>query len=88
MEKEQFYSKGKFFDSFDELLEFERKWPNMQLDLVEYKKFLDERYKEAEMNLKLRGSFTNKEAYSILAANLLPYGEDCHWKIVKVQNNV
>lgn len=79
-EKEKFFAKGKYFDSFEELLEYERKWPEMQLDLQDFKNFLDQRYREAEMNLKFRGTFTNKEAYLLLRGTTDWIDPDCDFK--------
>ncbi len=67
-EKNAYYA-GKFFDSPEEMISYAENWPGKPLDLIEYREFLDQCWREAKINLKLRGSLTNLEAYSLLRMN-------------------
>lgn len=66
--KEAYY-KGKFFETLEEMAEYARKWPDEQIDLIQYREFLDMKWKEAKRNLEMRGTLTNREAYMLLRMN-------------------
>ena len=68
MGKKYFWG-GKFFETIEEMKDFIDKWPSMQIDLDQYRHFLDERWKEAKCNLESRGTLTNIEAYYLLRMN-------------------
>jgi len=68
MEKKAFYQ-GKYFESVEEMLKYRKQWPYEQVDLNAYEEFLKQRLGEAKINLELRGSFTNLEAYRLLRMN-------------------
>lgn len=73
VEKKDFYLHGKYFDTFEEMMDFGGKWPDMPLDLDAFRRFLDQRYDEAKLNFELReGKFTNRAAYYFLYVN-------CEW---------
>lgn len=66
-EEKKFYSHGKFFDKFEELLEFNKEWMELdcaEKDLEEYFRVLS---KEFYLNLHLfSGSFKNKDMVAII----------------------
>lgn len=64
-EKTAYYA-GKYFDTVEEMLAYSEKWPNEPLDLIEYREFLDQRWREAKINLQSGASLTNLHAYSLL----------------------
>jgi len=61
-----FYCKGKFFDTFDEMMEYNKKWPDSPLDLAHYREFLDQRFKEAELNVNANPDITNRTIFKML----------------------
>jgi hypothetical protein len=63
------YLAGKYFNMAQEMLAYAEKWPDEPIDLIEYREFLDQRWREAKTNLEVRGSLTNREAYSLLRMN-------------------
>jgi len=65
--------KGEWFDTAEETMEYAKKWPDLQVDLEKYRKFLDNRFEEAKMNLEMRGSLTNRESYKLLFLSLDMY---------------
>ena len=66
MSNSNFYWAGRYFNTVEEMDDYIKKWPNEQLDLEEYRKFLEQRWQEAKTNLEMRGSLTNREAYALL----------------------
>lgn len=69
MDKQKCYSKGKFFDCLDELIEYEKIWPSSPADLEEYRRFLDQRFEEAKLNLEMNPSFSNRDVFFLLRMN-------------------
>lgn len=62
-----FYAHGKFFETLEEMKKYCIDWPNMPLDLQEFKHQMTIRILEIETNNLMReGKITNKEAYQIL----------------------
>jgi len=57
---------GKYFDSPQDMTEYARKWPDLPADLEYYRVFLDQRMKEAEMNVQANPEFTNRHLFSLL----------------------
>ena len=65
-EKQQFFSHGNFFDDEEEFFKFVKEWPDLPFDLEEFKRQMNFRIKEAEINNEIReGKMTNREAYKI-----------------------
>jgi len=63
----KFYAHGKFFDDISKFKEFLNAWPEIPCDLYDFKREMDTRVSEIEMNMQLRaGKLTNREAYQIL----------------------
>lgn len=62
-----FYAHGKCFDNEDDFFKFCAEWPDMPFDLEEFKKQMEVRIREAEINNQLReGKMTNRQAYYLL----------------------
>lgn len=62
-----YYAHGKFFDDKEEFINFCKNWPGMPFDLDEFKRQMQIRIREAELNNEVRGgNLTNREAYQIL----------------------
>lgn len=58
----KFYSEGKFFDTFEEVLEYSKKWNDFDLDTLTADRHLDRLKKDITMNIFMRGiKFTNSE---------------------------
>ena len=70
--KKDFYCLGKYFSTFEEMMEFNDKWPEMEVDLDYLKMFFDDRFKEAKMNKQANPSFTNRQAFTLLKMS-------CEW---------
>jgi len=67
----KFYSHGKLFDNKNEFWKYSLEWPDLPFDLEEFKRQMDFRVKEAEMNNQIRsGQMTNREAYQILRLSI------------------
>ena len=65
--KTQYYAHGKFFDNERDFWIYCYEWENMPFDLEDFKRQMDLRIKEAEMNNAMRdGKMTNRQAYQIL----------------------
>lgn len=69
-ENTKVYFNGKQFMSLIEAIEYERKWPEMPLDLEQFKKFLELRFHEAETNSSINPYFTNRMMYELLKMSL------------------
>jgi hypothetical protein len=62
-----FYYQGRFFPDREGFLDFVKDWPDLPVDLEQYRKFLDDRYREVEMNVAAHnGDFTNRHAYFLM----------------------
>lgn len=62
-----YYAHGKLFDDKEEFWKFIQEWPDMPVDIEEFKHQMDLRIKELEMNNQVRGKrLTNRQAYRIL----------------------
>ncbi len=62
-----FYSHGKFFDNEEDFWKYTHEWPDLPLDLEEFKNQMSQRIREVEINNEMRGGkLTNREAYQIL----------------------
>jgi len=68
-EKQKFYNHGKIFESFDDMEKYSQEWPDEPLDLEHFRKFLDDRFKEALINKQLDPSITNRTMYRLLRLN-------------------
>lgn len=66
---DKFYIKGKFFQTFEEMMEYAKKWPDEPVDLNHYREFLDERFIEAQANAAMNPNFTNRTAFELLRMN-------------------
>lgn len=63
----KFYARGKVFYDQEDFLQFCYDWPDLQFDLEDFKREMEMRIKEAELNNHIRhGQMTNREAYRIL----------------------
>lgn len=67
MSEKKFYVYGKFFETKEEFRKFVLEWPDLPLDLEEFKRQMDMKVHEVEVNNQVRGGkLTNREAYQIL----------------------
>jgi hypothetical protein len=66
MNKQKYYYHGKFFDTFEEMVDYAKAFPEMPFDIEYFKQFLNDRYKEAEMNNELKESVTNRFVFKLL----------------------
>ncbi len=63
----KFYIHSKFFDDEKEFWKFVNEWPDMDVDIEDFKREMELKVRDVEMNNKLRNNkLTNKEAYQIL----------------------
>ena len=62
-----FFTKGKVFQKFEDLVEYEKTWPDQPLDLEWFKTELSHRELEARANKEAHGdAFTNRMAWKLL----------------------
>ncbi len=65
--KNLYYSHGKLFSQFDDLMKFRAEWPDMPCDVDEFKREMGLRVREIEMNMQMSGgTLTNLQAHAIL----------------------
>ena len=67
--KNNYYSRGKFFETFQEMVEALKIWDDEPCDLAYYREFLDERFREAELNLQANPEVTNRTIFKLLRMN-------------------
>lgn len=67
--KSNYYSRGKFFNTFEEMMEALKIWNDEPCDLEYYRQFLDERFREAEMNVHANPEVTNRTIFRLLRMN-------------------
>ena len=65
-EKKPFFSKGKFFDSFEEMVDYRKKWPDMPLDIEWFKEEMRGIINCIELNKECNPGFTNRQAWGVL----------------------
>ena len=64
---QKFYAHGETFETFEKMSNYCKIWPDMPCDLYEFKKQMDIRVNEIEMNMQLRSyELTNRAAYLML----------------------
>jgi hypothetical protein len=67
--EKEFYYHGKSFESMDEMVEYALSWPDLPVDLEDFRDFLEQRFKEAEMNVAANPNFSNRTLYLLLRMN-------------------
>lgn len=61
-EKQKYYSKGKFFDTFEEMMEYSNEWNNKEIDQESCKHILDLLCRDIFLNISIYGEeLTNKQ---------------------------
>lgn len=68
MSKKFFYC-GRYFDTYDEFIQYVKDWPDQQVDVDWLQDFLDQRLKEIQLNLSMKKSLTNREAFLLIRIN-------------------
>lgn len=65
MSKNFFYC-GRYFDTYDEFIQYVKDWPDQQVDMDWIEDFMRQRTDEMRLNLDMRKSLTNREAFLLL----------------------
>lgn len=66
---EKFYAQSKFFETLEEMTEFLQKWPDEPFDLNYYHAFLNDRFREAQLNVQANPEITNRTIFKLLRMN-------------------
>lgn len=65
-QEDKYYSLGRLFKTFEELMEFSEKFPDMPCDIRYFKSFFEKRLKEMEINLSINPNFSNRTAMKLV----------------------
>lgn len=64
-----FYLHGKYFTTFEEMYKYSIEFPDLPLDVEQFKRDMQDRIREAEMNFQINPEFTNRMMYKLLRAS-------------------
>lgn len=63
---EKFYVHAKHFDTLEEMTEYLQKWPDEPFDLNYYHEFLNDKFREAQLNVQVNPAITNRTIFRLL----------------------
>jgi hypothetical protein len=66
----EFFSHGKYFDSFEEMMEYCKGFGSLPCDTDYFQNFLDDRFTEILINKQMNPLFTNNDAFDLLSLSI------------------
>lgn len=64
-----FHFRGKYFNSIKDICKYGMEFPDLPLDVEQFKRDMQDRIREAEMNSQMNPEFTNRMMYRLLRAS-------------------